>query len=434
MFDELLTIDELEASTRRLADDPRVELTRLGVSRLDRPIEMISLGDGDRHALIVGVPHPNEPAGAVTVERMISLLLSDASARRGYRWHFIKAIDPEGLNLNQGWLKQRTLTSYLQNFFRPALHRQGETTFPITGPEVNFSASTPENDAWRRAFELTRPTLHASLHHCDYGGVFYSLSRALPSAIPRLEAIASQSGLGVNDLNDGVMDAEQWTPAVKRYPTVPELIANAKAKGAAWAYPWTVGEMSPGFGEANYGTFTLIAEAPLWDSASLHDAAPSGVTRGEQRSLLRHIASKAREVAVRHVDTLARAAAMPDEQECYWALERGLQMMPASQSEPLDAAPVEDRMLSRHEFELMHTEQALFILRTYGLINRAANLILTHDPENVAVVRAREDSRNALLQELAALESRSKFVAVPLSVVTEFQIRSIFVCADALTE
>jgi hypothetical protein len=433
VFDELLTIDELEANTRQLAGDARVGITRLGESRLGRPIDMISIGDGDRDALIVGVPHPNEPAGAVTIERMIALLLTDETQRRGYRWHFIKAIDPEGLKLNQGWLKSRTLAGYFDDFFRPALHRQGETTFPLDVPEAHFDASVPENHAWRRAFELTRPALHASLHHCDYGGVFYSLSRALPGAIEGLELVASRSGLGVNDMSDGVMDAEQWSPAVKRYPSVPELIVNAKASGAAWAYPWTVGEMSPGYGEAQFGTFTLIAEAPLWDAASLHDHTSSGVTRRQQQSLLRVIAAKAREIAVRHVELPAPTASIPDAKECLWALERGLQMMPASQAHSAPT-PADDQMLSKHEFELLHTEQALFVLRTYGLIVRLANLILVGDPANRNALRARKEAHDALRHELALIESRTVFVPIPLSVVTEFQMQSIFVCADALTD
>src|SRR5579871_2943392 len=105
MFDALMTIEELEAGTRALRGDSRVRITSLGCSRLGRPIEMISIGSGDRDALIVGAPHPNEPAGAVTVERLIRLLLENERERRGYRWHFVKAIDPEGLRLNGGWLK-----------------------------------------------------------------------------------------------------------------------------------------------------------------------------------------------------------------------------------------------------------------------------------------------------------------------------------------
>jgi hypothetical protein len=363
---------------------------------------------------------------------MIELLLRDGTVRRGYRWHFIKAIDPEGLRLNQAWLKQRTLAAYLENFFRPALHRQGETTFPLDIPEARFADSTPENEAWQTAFRLTRPALHASLHHCDFGGVFYSLSRALPAALPGLEAAAARTGLGTNDLDSDVMDAEQWTPAVKRYPSVPELIAKAKASGAAWAYPWTVGEMSPGYGEAHFGTFTLIAEVPLWDAATLHDRSPSGLTYREQQALLRSISGHAREIALRHIEALSAEASTPDERECFWAFERGLKMMPSPQSGSLEPSAKNDRTLSHHEFELMHTEQVLFVLRTYGQMARLATLILDRDPNNGSARSAGQESRNAIHRELAVIQTRTAFVPVPLAVMTDFQMQSIFICADAL--
>jgi len=432
MFDSLLSIEELEAGTRRLARDRRVTVTPVGVSRLGRPIEMISLGDGTSDALIVGVPHPNEPAGAVTVERMIALLLRKPSERRGYRWHFIKAIDPEGLNLNRGWLKKRTLTDYLENFFRPALHRQPETTFPLDIPGIRFEESTPENCAWQQAFALTRPRLHASLHHCDYGGVFYSLSRPLPAAIAGLESLAQSSKLGIND-HDDVMDAEQWTPSVKRYPSVPELMAKAKARGAAWAYPWTVGDMSPGYGESRYGSFTLIAEVPLWDSEPLHDSSPSDITHGQQQVMLGTLTAKARELARSLLPSLAPVALAPDAKECLWSLERGLQMMPSAEAPGTGQCAQSDRKLSRHDFELMHTEQALFALRTYGLILRLASLILIDQPAHPGALQAHREAQDSLKAEMAVIEARTRFVPVPLEVVTDFQLQSIFICAEALT-
>ncbi len=435
MSDELLTIDELDAATRRAANDARVTVTTVGASRLGRPIEMLSIGDGARNALVVGVPHPNEPIGAVTIERMIGLLLVDEQARRGYRWHFIKAIDPEGLRLNQGWLKRpRTVATYLENFFRPALHRQPETTFPLDIPEAHFAASTPENEAWQRAFALTRPELHASLHHCDFGGGFYSLSRALPAAIAPLEQALRDSQLGVHEMEteDAVMAAERWTPSIDRYPTVPELIANAKAAGASWAYPWTVGEMSPGYGEQLYGTFTIIPEVPMWDAPSLHDASPSGFSAPQQRAMLRSLSAGAREVALRHAEMFAATALAPDAQECLWALQEGLKMMPASGAPPVADAAAHGRILSRHDFATIHTRQAMFVLRTYALLHRLASLVLDEQPACRAAQQARDESGTALRREIAILETYTRFLPNPLERTCGLQMRAIFVCAEAL--
>ena len=432
MFGEFLTIDELEASTRAAARDARVAITPLGFSRLGRPIEMISIGEGAHDALIVGVPHANEPLGAVTVERMISLLLASERERRDYRWHFIKAIDPEGLKLNGHWLKTRTVASYLENFFRPALYRQPETTFPLDIPGARFDASTPENEAWQRAFALTRPSLHASLHHCDFGGGFFSLSRALPGALAGLEQALQESRLGIDTLEDDVMVMERWTAAIHRYPSVPELTASAKAAGAAWAYPWTVGEMSPGFGEARYGTFTLIAEVPQWDSASLHDASSSGVSRGEHEARLRKLSSSARDIVVRHIADFPEADLGPDAKECLWALQEGLKMLPASGPETSPDAVSGQCMLSRRDFDLAHTRQALYVLRSYGLLHRLASLVLGNEADNVAALRAQAVTAAAIRLELAVLAEHTTFTPIPIEVLTSMQMRAIFVCAEAL--
>ena len=431
MFDEFLTVEELEASTRRIATDPRVRITSLGISRLGRPIEMISLGEGNRDALIVGVPHANEPAGAVTVERLIALMLQNERERRGYRWHFIKAIDPEGLRLNCGWLKKpRTLGNYLENFFRPSLSRQPEITFPLEMGEYRFSASTPENEAWQRAFELTRPALHATLHHCDFAGAYFMLSRALSAALSGLEGAVKAAGLTVNEIDpDDEMTADRWTPAVSRYATVLETTTKAQKVGAAWAFPWTYGDMSPGYGEARYGALSLLAEVPLWHSEALDDFSSSGVSRSEQKGALRSMADGAQELARRHLPRFRESDLTPDALECLWALEEGLRLT-ATQAPTTESAG--DRILSRHEFDLMHTQNALLVLRTYGLLLSLANQVLLAHPQNAAARATRQESLTALQREITTLEARSRLVPVPIRVMSGLQMAAIFACADAL--
>ena len=431
MFDELLSIEELEAGTRRIASDPRVRITPLGVSRLGRPIEMISIGESDRQALVVGVPHANEPAGAVTVERLIALMLHSERERRGYGWHFIKAIDPEGLRLNSGWLKKpRTLSNYLENFFRPALSRQPETTFPLEMGEYRFSASTPENEAWQRAFELTRPALHATLHHCDFGGAYFMLSRALPAALNGLEGSVKAAGLTVNEIDiDDEMTGDRWTPAVSRYATVLETTTKAKEVGAAWAFPWTYGDMSPGYGEARYGALSLLAEVPLWHSEALDDFSSSGVSCSEQKGGLRAMADGARELARCHLSRFRESDLTPDALECWWALEESLRLTP-TQAPTTESEG--DRILSRHELDLMYTQNALLVLRTYGLLLSLANQVLLAHPQNAAARATRQESLTALQREITRLEARSRLVPVPIRVMSGLQMAAIFACADAL--
>ena len=58
---EFLTLEELRQSSQELVGRfPRMaRLETVGASREGRPIEMLTIGDGSKPALLVGVPHPN---------------------------------------------------------------------------------------------------------------------------------------------------------------------------------------------------------------------------------------------------------------------------------------------------------------------------------------------------------------------------------------
>jgi hypothetical protein len=55
----------------------------VGASAEGRPIELLSIGNGRRPALLVGVPHPNEPIGTLTFEFLCRLFCEDAALREG---------------------------------------------------------------------------------------------------------------------------------------------------------------------------------------------------------------------------------------------------------------------------------------------------------------------------------------------------------------
>src|SRR6185295_1805111 len=83
-FREFLTLEELGASSRALAAEfpGLTRLETVGASREGRPIELLTVGHGRRPVLLVGVPHPNEPIGTLTLEFLTRLLCEDEELRR----------------------------------------------------------------------------------------------------------------------------------------------------------------------------------------------------------------------------------------------------------------------------------------------------------------------------------------------------------------
>jgi hypothetical protein len=441
MFDTLLGIDELDENTRRLAREAgdRVRITPLGESWNARPIEMISIGSGDRSILVVGVPHPNEPAGAVTVERMIARLLGPDGAReqRGFAWHFIKAIDPDGLRLNDGWLRRpRSLRTYNENVFRPALDRQPDTTFPLDCPTHFFAASTPENRAWQKAFALTRPVLHASLHHCDFGGAWHAVSRAEPDLTPVLDRIIAEHGLtSFSDFDIAGWPIEWLSPSVMLYPPARQIIATAVENGQSAADVWPYGEMSSGYGEACYGTLTLVTEVPLWDDQRLRDDRPSGFSARDQASEARLRYADLLAFFTRHLGPLETLITTRDQEEIFAAL-RDMLLWAAHYPDYFskqEAAADAARPLATREYFRNGVFHKLIPARAYSMVARLAGMIVAaaNDKEGVAVATKAEGMARAEAI-FAELERLGDMQPVPVSTMTSVQMEAIFAGADFL--
>src|SRR5262249_45200851 len=88
---------------------------------------------GRRPVLLLGVPHPNEPIGTLTIDFLTRLLCEDDELR--YRLDVtvfaVPVADPDGLVLNEGWFKGAfSPLRYALEFYRPPHREQVEWSFP----------------------------------------------------------------------------------------------------------------------------------------------------------------------------------------------------------------------------------------------------------------------------------------------------------------
>lgn len=260
------------------------QVERLGQSEAGRPIDLISIGEGERSALIVGAPHPNEPIGCLTVVALIRRLAGDRRFRErsGYRWHFIPAIDVDGLDLNAGWLGgPPTLASYMDNFFRPAFARQPEYVFPIDIPGYRFDTPTPENLCWQRAMEIARPSFQSSLHGNDSSGAFYLLSENRPELASQLSRQPKQAGIALSTLGEPDGGLRNFAPGIFSYFEVRPFLEKALQAGEPIERVWNAGRSSAEFAADRYGTFSVTCEVPLWEDARQFSDRPSKYTMAD---------------------------------------------------------------------------------------------------------------------------------------------------------
>ncbi len=285
-YDHFAGVDELHDRLRAIAGRyPDVaRLRRCGTSRQGEPLWCLTVehrpGQAVPEALAYGLPHPNEPIGGLTALHLAERLCADPALRErlGHRWRIVGCADPDGLRLNEGWLRGPfTRAHYGRHFYRPAGRDQVEWTFPIDHETAYFDAAMPETQALMRLMDEHRPALVASLHNSELGGAYYWLSRAEPALHPVLQAVPQHLGIPLDRGEPEAPDLVVLDEAIYEASALAEVYERATANGD----PWTTMGGSATWYAGRWGALMLVSELPYWLDPSAADTGASGRTYAE---------------------------------------------------------------------------------------------------------------------------------------------------------
>jgi hypothetical protein len=287
-YQEFPILEELRESSVRLVEEfPQVaHLQVIGTSTEGRPIELLTIGHGKRTALLLGAPHPNEPIGVLTLEFLSRLLCERSDLREQLDCTFliVKASDPDGLALNEGWFKGAfSPLKYVLNYYRPPQDEQVEWGFPIHYKTLHFTTPPAETRAVIQLMERYRPDFLFSLHNASFCGVYFYLSRHLPALFPQLHQLVADQGLPLHNGEPEVPYIQAWDRAI--YPLF----------GAQEGYDFlekNLGEdpapyLSTGTSSDDYlkqlvpRALSFICELPYFTDPMLEDETLAGVSRRE---------------------------------------------------------------------------------------------------------------------------------------------------------
>jgi zinc carboxypeptidase len=275
--------DELAARTADLASAHRdvSTLRMIGRSVGGEPLACLTI-DGGRaawgDAIVFGLPHPNEPVGGLTSLHLAGRLAADAGLRRrlGLTWHVVPNVDPDGLRLNEGWLRGPfTREHYARHFYRQAFDDQIDWHFPVDTDGASL-AIRPETAALMSLIDRHRPALLASLHNAEVGDVYYYVGRDEPRLYPTLQRIPEILGLSlyrgmpeaawVRPLADGVFRAADIRDSIDHRLASggPPRLESDRNSSAAYA--------------SRQGALALVAEVPYWRDPRSSDATATNVS------------------------------------------------------------------------------------------------------------------------------------------------------------
>jgi len=288
-YTEFMTVDELDASSRDLAEKYKnVELIELGKTDSGRPILCLKIGNGKKNALLFAFPHPNEPIGSMTVEFLSNYLPKNPELlqKLDYTWYFIKAIDIEGAILNEGWFKgEFTPLKYTRNYYRPPGHEQIEWTFPIEYKKLKWDTPLPETKALMKIIDEVKPDFMFSLHNAGFCGVYWYVSQDIKEMYPELIKLVEEQDLPIHR-------GEPETPYIKElHPAIFQMFGRRKV----YDFYEANGVENPqellngGTSSDDYlksatddKGYTLVCEMPYFYDKALDDDSPSIYDRREK--------------------------------------------------------------------------------------------------------------------------------------------------------
>jgi hypothetical protein len=436
-YQEFLTVDELKASARQLADQfpDSVQILPVGHSRQGDPIEAIKIGDGAKKALLFAMPHPNEPIGSMMLEYLSRRLAGDDALRAslGYTWYLIKCIDPDGTRLNEGWFKGPfSVKHYARQFYRPPSFEQVEWTFPIDYKTLHFDDPLPETQALMTLIEQIKPDFIYSLHNAGFGGAYFYISdEAPPLYEPFYELVKSQD-LPLHLGEPEMPYAVEHAPAVYALPPISQAYDFLKEQTGRDPAEIIKGGTSSLDYAANFcNPFGLVCEMPYFYNPSIHDTAASDMARRE--AILQGTAHARADLGLLKEYYEAVEEDLTTVSPFRVAISETLRTMPRyleaqenrAQSDPETAQPA----TVVEKFDSLVVGR-FYRLLSLGMLVRMVETQIAATGESPALSAALASARTAFEERSATLEADLDYTVIPIQKLVRVQLGSALLAAE----
>ena len=278
-------LSELDESTDRLAAaHPEVEVWSPGTSRAGRGIRCIEIPGGAHEALLVGMPHPEEPVGALALEYLLPLLAGGLAKELGFNFSVVKCADPDAALLNEPWFGEPyDLAGYLLRAYRPPLRDQFEWTFPVEYKRYAFTRPLPEAAAVMEVIGRRPLDFYMPLHNAGFSGAYFYLSADDAQLREELAEVLSAAGLPADRGEPEMPYMRELGPGIFRDISLVDDYEHYASHGVDPAAVLSFGTSSNAYAGALWDCFTFVAEVPHFTSPRIADTAPAGLSRREAK-------------------------------------------------------------------------------------------------------------------------------------------------------
>lgn len=437
-IDRFLTVDELNADFEAIARDHAdlATLERVGTSTLGEPINMLTIGTGEKQALLFACPHPNEPIGAMLVHHFARMLVNDDELRDGlgFTWNLIACVDPDGTRLNENWFAGPfTITNYARNFYRPAGHQQVEWTFPSIYKNNFFDKSISESQMLMRVIDRLQPALMGSLHNAGFGGVYYYISRDEPELYDVLHEMPTWEELPLRLGEAEASYAHEFAPAIYKLLSSRDAYDHMESNGADMS-SYSHGGSSFEYAE-KYNTFTFVTEMAYFDDPRVNDTT---VTETSRREAILNGLDRSDEdygFITRILDDVEDDLKTDSRfEDAVTSFSKMMREGKAAERNWAETDPETDRPATVAELFSSNEEGRFYRLLVLGMVVRMLEGEFAVGNGTLKIRTALNEAREAFEQKSAQLESDLNARAVPIRKLVAVQLGSVLASAQQISE
>jgi hypothetical protein len=284
-YSRFLRVNEIEELAGNFRQYSSVEEKTIGKTAENTPLKMYSLGRGEKTALIIGVPHSDEPLGSLVTVYFVDWMLKHPEVDFfGWRWLIIPVLEKRGMRMNEGWFGSwGSLVDTAKSYFREPTENQYEWTFPFEYKNYKWVHSRPESNAVKEIIKDEKPDLLCNLHHSGFYDTYFYFSRDLPEAYPRLREMSGNLGLPLSTSNPDVPFGKVLTSGFYQMYGLRDYIDYYTMHEPENLLTMRRGSTSDEWYQDAIGGFSFNCEVPLLESSMRKDNA---VLNHKLRSLL----------------------------------------------------------------------------------------------------------------------------------------------------
>ena len=432
-YTRFLYVNEIDNLVNLISTMKNVRKRKIGHTVDDEQLIMLDIGEGPKTALIIGVPHSDEPLGSLVVTYFARYLATHPEANGfGWRWLFIPILERRGMRLNEGWFNMpESFAAMAKSTFREPTEDQYEWTFPIEYEDYRWTQSRPETIAIKEVLETEKPELLCGLHHSGFTNAYYYLSKDFSEIYPKLRKFASGLRIPLSDTAPDVPFGKMLSPGFYLMYGLKDYIKYYKKKDPLVLPGLMRGACSDEWYQKNIGGFSFNCEVPMYLSPKLKDRTPSKIPYKKMIEN-RYTRKKNRvEYSIQLLEKLKKYENMADSILLNLAKKHITNAKLSLEHEKRILEKAEDKIITKAEKFENNVLEDLFDLFFLGQIWRVAESICVKGgaPE---ICQLMEKSDLEIKSLARSVQNRGAFYHIPICNSVKMQLGSILIISEAL--